>query len=249
MIGYRVPSKMINNSFLCEYFKLFNFIEIKVKNQYDFLSLQKNLNSKSLGRYSIHLPKQMLYNEEELKEAKIILGAIKYCKNLPINLVTHFYGYDEKIISILKDLRIIIPKEISICLENIQSYDTQYMHELEFTINELKNDDINICFDIGHFMYGAKKLGLSQLETLETLKNKPEIYQKVMGIHVHDFNYQTDHIVLSEGEIEERILSEILCILPKVPITIETTVKDAKKDGIMKVNWLKEIMNYGYTAS
>lgn len=245
MIGFRVPSEMISQSFLHEYFKLFDFIEIKVKNKYEFLPLQKKLNSECLGKYSIHLPKRMLYNEEELGEAKMILKLISNCEVFPVNLVTHFCGYDEEAISILKKLRKALPEEVSICIENIQTYNMQYIDELEFAIKSLEKKNISICFDLGHFMYGGEKLGFSQREMLEILKSKQAICHSIKEIHIHDFNCETDHISLSRGQLDQKLLGEILQFLPTVPIIIETNVKDAEEDGIIQVNWLKEIVNYG----
>lgn len=249
MIGFRVPSAMISSSFLHQYFKLFDFIEIKIKNEYDFLSVQKKLNSECLGKCSIHLPKRMLYEEFEHNNAKRILECINNCEVYPVNIVMHFYGYENEIISKLRKLRKEVPKEVSICIENIQTYSTKYIDELEYVIKRLKKDNISICMDLGHLMYGGIKLGYTQIELTRMLKSKRSICQSIKEIHIHDFNVQTDHIILSEGKLDRKSVCEILQFLPIVPIIIETNVREAEKDGLMQVNWVKEILNYGNTEN
>ena len=249
MIGFRVSSAMIGSSFLPQYFNLFDFIEVKVKNKYDFLSVQKKLNSEFLGKCSIHLPKRMLYDEVEFNNAKSILECIDNCEVYPVNVVMHFYGYESGIISKLKKLRKEVPKEVSICIENIQTYSTKYIDELEYVIKKLEKDNISICLDLGHLMYGGTKLGYTQIQLTRMLKSKQSIYRSIKEIHIHDFNIQTDHITLSEGKIDKRSVCEILQFLPIVPIIIETNVRKAEEDGLMQVNWLKEILNYGNTEN
>jgi xylose isomerase-like TIM barrel len=241
MIGFRVPSEMINMEFLHGYFDLFDFIEVKVKNTNKFFSLLQSLNNICLGKYSLHLPKHMLYNEEDFQSSMEILEIINSSKNTSLNLVTHFERYD---IDMLKKMNIItdsIPQKCTLCIENIKTYDINYIDNLEHAINELSQRNIYICFDLGHFMYSGTKLGLSQGEMFEILKRKKLIWQRIKEIHIHDFNIETDHISLSKGIFERDILGKILDFLPIVPIVIETNVKNAKFDGINQVNWLKKI--------
>lgn len=249
MVGFRVPSAMISSSFLSQYFKNFDFIEVKVKNKCAFLSVQKNLSSECLGKYSIHLPKLMLYDEVEFNNAKMILKCINNCEKYPINVVMHFCGYENEAISKLKKLRREIPEEICICLENIQTYDMKYIDELENVIKILEKYNISICMDLGHLMYGGTKLGYSQKELTKMLKNKQLICQNIKEIHIHDFNLQTDHMILSEGKLDKSLVCEILQFLPTAPIIIETNVREAEEDGLAQVNWLKEILNYGNTEN
>jgi len=239
-----VPCTMIDSSFLYQYFKLFDFIEVKVKKQYDFLSLQKELNSDCLGKWSIHLPKRMLYDESEFNTAMQILECINNCKVYPLNVVTHFYGYESEMISKLRKLRKKIPKEVEICLENIQTYNTKYIDELEYVIHRLEKENISICIDLGHLMYGGMKLGYTQIELIKMLKSKRSICKNVKEIHIHDFNLQTDHITLSKGKLDRLMLCELFQFLPIVPIIIETNVRKADEDGLMQVSWVKEILNY-----
>lgn len=249
MIGFRVPSAIINSSFLYQYFNLFDFIEVKVKNKNDFLSVQKKLNHACSGKWSVHLPKRMLYDEVELNNAIEILECINNCKVYPLNAVTHFYGYESGMISELKKLRKKVPREVEICIENIQTYNTKYINELEYVIQSLEKDNISICMDLGHLMYGGIKLGYTQIELTRMLKNKCSICQNIKEIHIHDFNFQTDHITLSKGILDRRLVCEILQSLPVVPIIIETNVKKAEEDGVIQINWVKEILNYENTEN
>lgn len=250
MIGFRVPSEMINIEFLHGYFELFDFIEVKAKNTNNFFSLLQGLNNICLGKYSLHLPKHMLYNEEDFKLSIEIIEIINSSKNISLNLVTHYERYDTDMLKKIKIITDSIHRKCTLCIENIKTYDINYIDNLEDAINELSQRNVYICFDLGHFMYSGTRLGISQGEMFEILKRKKSIWQRIKEIHIHDFNIETDHIPLSKGIFEQDILRKMLDFLPIVPIVIETNVKKAKFDGISQVNWLKKIgVHYDNTAN
>lgn len=243
MIGFRVPSKMITTSFLQEYFNRFDFIEVKVDKSENIELALSILKKEYLGRFSIHLPKYTLYNENEYLLAIKIIEILKYINIHSLNLVTHFYGFNQKMMRRIKMLEEQLPLNSCLNIENVQHTNLKYWVELNLVMRKLNSNNIGICLDIGHLLFSFSLMGVSQKKAIEYIKSKKAIMKKIKEYHIHDFNREKDHLTLNTGNMDMKLISELIRTTEKRIVIIENNVVTPEIDGVNQVRIVEEIIN------
>ena len=243
MIGFRVPSKMITIPFLREYFNRFDFIEVKISKDENLERILRYLKRDCLGRFSIHLPKYTLYNENEYLLTIKIIKLIRKIDLYSLNLVTHFYGFNQKMITRIKMLEEQLPLNSCLSIENVKHTNLIYFEELDNVMKKLSSDNIGICFDIGHFLFSCSLIGISQEKAIEFIKSKKAIMEEIKEYHIHDFNEKQDHLTLVTGNLNMKLINELIRITGKRIVIIETNVVSPETDGINQVRSVEELVN------
>lgn len=234
-----------------EFLNRFDRYEIKVTNNiissgkiYVLLEASKKLAS---GKYSLHLPKDVLFNAQTYAETKKMIKMLQHYESTKkVYLIMHipygnFYEYLEYILSI----SIVLPKNYILLLENEKTDSNNYKYLMQ--IDELcallckqKIANVGICLDIGHLLFGAHKEGITQKSCLAQLKEMSCILSMVKQIHIHDY-LSTDHLQLGEGIMDlENVFKFIVKNGLIVPIIIETTVKQPEYDGINQISIISQ---------
>ena len=202
------------------------------------------------GKYSLHLPKDVLSNLQSYYETNKLLKILQcYKSTKKIHLVTHiptcnFKKYLKYILNISKEL----PENYILLLENEKIDKNNYTYFMQ--INELcallhkqNVENVGICLDIGHLLFGAHLEGIEQDYCLHLLNQMPYILFLIKQIHIHDF-YNIDHLQLGNGIMN--LKSALMFIVKNnlaVPIIIETTVSQPEFDGIKQVSLIRQELN------
>lgn len=241
MIGFRLPRHMIEEKLLKDYFKIFNFVEIKIGNSISDKELDSLIKLLIEGilqaKVSIHLPKNSLYDLKEYETCIKILKKITKYKIERINLVVHFEFYDFTIINRIFYLVSILEEQTILLIENVCKFskNEKYISEMENVLKIVNSPKIGICMDLGHYLFGCFKEGIEQERAIDSLLKHTLLVKKINELHMHDFNQQRDHLTIGTGNMMMRLIFQKITINVSVPIVIETTVKDPKKDGLNQV--------------
>ena len=249
-IGFRLNFDNIESEdilkMLSNYLSIFDRYEIKITNNiisskkiHILLEVSEKL---AYGKYSFHLPKDVLSNLQSFYETKKLIRILKCHNNAErIYLITHipnsnFDEYLKYILNILNDL----PKNYMLLLENerVNKNNFAYLNQ----INELCSlfhkqnfANIGICLDIGHLLSGSHMEEIEQNYCLYQLAKMNYILPIIKQIHIHDY-FKTDHLQLGSGIMDlEGTIKFILKNDLIVPIIIETTVNNPEYDGLRQV--------------
>lgn len=256
-IGYRlsfdyiVPQDIEN--FIKDYLKFFDRFEIKLTEDlvsYGELRFILKVSEKlASGKYSIHIYKDVLYNDKAYENmAELIKVLEKFEPSNKVYLITHIpYGNCSEYLPKVLELASILPKNYVLLLENIDldRNNVDYLKQINnmckmFEANNIEN--VGICFDIGHFLYGCSKENISESMALLMLQENQMLLSKVMQIHLHDYNKQA-HLQLNTGIMNLDSVSEFI-VKNKldVPIIIESRVKSPEDDGIKQIKIMEELL-------
>lgn len=228
-IGYRYKFKNMSEDeikeFLNMYFTYFSCIEIKVTTAFNnsVIDLLKNYKNNAI---SFHLPKLFLEGEDE----KVYDSTIDYLMNCftDSNFVTHFSlkSREERI------------KKYHICLlENEVCFN---LDEYFYSLDRFASDNnIGICLDIGHLMFSANNIGISQEDVIKKITSYKYLINNIHEFHIHDFNDEKDHLQIGQGKLNISLLSELFS-LNDSGIIVESNVNDPKIDGLRQIRLLKE---------
>ena len=231
---------------LTEFLKRFDRYEIKVTDNiissgkiYVLLEVSERLAS---GKYSLHLPKDVLSNAKSYNETKKLIKMLQHYRSTKrVHLVTHipygnFHEYLKYILSISRNL----PNNYILLLENEENDSNNYKYlmqidELCVLLRKQKIANVGICLDIGHLLFGAYKEGITQGCCFVQLTKMSCILSMIKQIHIHDY-FGTDHLQLGKGIMDlERVSKFIVENSLFVPIIIETTVEKPEHDGIRQI--------------
>lgn len=257
-IGYRlrfddIISKDIGD-FIKNYLELFDRFEIKLtEDLVSFGKLEYILKiSEKLARekYSMHIYKDVFYNNDAYgKMLKLIEVLTRYKPSEKVYLITHIpfqtgLEYLSKVFEIVN----VLPDKYVLLLENVEleSNNLDYLKQIYnmCKVLEEKNiQNVGLCLDIGHLLYGCSKENISESEVLNMLQEYKILLSKVMQIHIHDY-LDTDHLQLNTGIMNLKIVSEFIVKNKlNVPIIIESTVKLPEDDGIRQVRIMEELLS------
>ena len=247
MIGFRLPRHMIEKKLLKDYFKIFDFIEIKIGNSISDKELDSLINLLfeciSQEKVSIHLPKNSLYDLKEYETCiKIIKKIVKY-KIKRINLVVHFEFYNFIIINRILYLVSILKDQENLLIENVCKFyeNEKYISEMENVLKTVNSSKLGVCMDFGHYLFGCLKEGIEQERAIDRLLKHTLLVKKINELHMHDFNQQRDHLTIGTGNMMMKLIFEKMPINVSVPIVIESTVKDPNKDGLNQVIMIQKV--------
>ena len=260
-IGYRMN---FDNVFLKDirdtitnYLELFDRYEIKVtKNLISSRKINLLLDvSKQLaaGKYSLHLPKDILTNESSYHELLDLITI--FCiheSSEKIYLITHLpyngsLEYLQKILNISE----ILPNNYVLLLENeqISSDNCEYLKQINslfYILNKQHIFNVGFCLDIGHLLFGFFTEGIAEKNAFLRLQNSPYILSAIKELHIHDY-LNKDHLQLHQGIMNlDSASSFILKNNLIVPIIIESTVKEPKIDGINQINLITQYLQKHY---
>lgn len=231
----------------------FDRYEIKVTSDiiysgkiYQLLKISEKLAS---GRYSLHLPKDVLYNERSYAETKKLIKMLQQYRSMrPVHLVTHIpYGEYLKYLNYILSISEELPKNYILLLENesVDRCNFKYLrqiNELCALIHRKKIANVGICLDVGHLLFGACKEKITQKCCLDELKKMLWIISMVKQIHIHDY-FCEDHLQLGQGIINLEEISEFIVENElRVPIIIETTVRKPECDGMKQVLLMRQTL-------
>ncbi len=253
MIGFRLPREMICETLLQDYFKNFDFLEIKIGDSISDSELEELirllLKDTKFAKFSLHLPKNSLYDLEQYETCIKILKRIAKYKIKQINLVVHFVFYDSTIIKRIVYLVSILKEQETLLIENICQFskNNKYISELEDALKIVDSLNLGFCMDWGHYLFGTSKEGVEQGKAIDILLNHTELIKKIRELHIHDFNQQRDHLTIGTGNMKIDLIFKKLSI--NVPVIIETTVKNPKKDGIDQVMSIQTARSKAYANS
>lgn len=256
-IGYRVKFDYASpediEKFITQYFELFDRYEIKVTNE--LISSGKaelvfKLSEKmAKGKYSIHIMKNVLNSSQEYISMVNLLKILSNVNALnEIYIVTHIQYNPFKVLPRIVEISNMLPKNYILLLENVvlTSNNEKYLEQIDDLCNTLDKKNINnigICLDIGHLLYGCSRENISELSILSKTKKMPNFLSRLKQIHIHDYMEQ-DHLQLRTGLMNLNLISEFIKKNDKiVPIIIESTVKNPNIDGITQVKIMEELLS------
>ena len=222
MIGFRLPREMICETLLQDYFKNFDFLEIKIGDSISDSELEELirllLKDTKFAKFSLHLPKNSLYDLEQYETC-------------------------------IKILKSILKEQETLLIENICQFskNNKYISELEDALKIVDSLNLGFCMDWGHYLFGTSKEGVEQGKAIDILLNHTELIKKIRELHIHDFNQQRDHLTIGTGNMKIDLIFKKLSI--NVPVIIETTVKNPKKDGIDQVMSIQTARSKAYANS
>ena len=256
-MGYRLSFEYILpqdiENFVKNYFKLFDRFEIKLTENivyYGELGYILKVSEKlASGKYSIHIYKDVLYNAEAYNKMVNLIQVLgKFEPSDKVFLVTHIpYGnYSEYFPKVL-EIAGILPNNYVLLLENVdlEKNNVDYLKQIYNMCKALEEnnvENVGLCLDIGHLLYGCSKEKISEPMTLYMLQENQMLLSKVMQIHLHDYNKQ-DHLQLNTGIMNLSAVSEFI-VKNKldVPIIIESRVKSPEDDGIKQIKIMEELL-------
>lgn len=255
-IGYRVKfdseSPEDIEEFITQYFKLFDRYEIKVTNELIFSGkaelVFKLSEKKAKGKYSIHIMKNVLNSSREYISMVNLFKILSNVNALnEVYIVTHVPYNSFKVLPRIVEISNMLPKNYILLLENVvlTSNNEKYLEQIEDLCSTLDKKNINnigICLDIGHLLYGCSRENISESSILSKIKKMPNFLSRLKQIHVHDY-MQQDHLQLGTGLMNLKLISEFIRKNDiTVPIIIESTVKNPDIDGIKQVNIMEELL-------
>lgn len=222
-IGFRIKINALEeNSFIQvmeEYYKRFKTCEIKVKGPIPISTVKwylEKINEISEGKFSVHLPKNMLKDENEEELSKWVFQILKQIEpKKEVMLVTHMpVNFKEKDIAKLEEISKQLPNNCYLLLENIETSDNcKYFKKIDEVMKKLKQKKIKnifICLDIGHLLYSANLEGKKQKIALNMLEANKNVIKNIKEIHIHDFNYKQAHLNLNNGMLELENVAKFL---------------------------------------
>ena len=251
-IGYRMKFDNIEPEDIVKvvtvFLNRFDRYEIKVTNDiissgkiYLILEVSERV---ARGKYSLHLPKDVLYNAQTYAE---IIKMLHNCKSTKkVHLIMHIpYDNSQEFLKYILNISMELPENYILLLENERIDRNNYKYLMQ--IDELcallcrkKITNIGICLDIGHLLFGFYKEGITQECCLAELMRMSYIIYMTKQIHIHDY-FNTDHLQLGKGIMNlESVLKFIVENGLKVPIIIEATVKQPEHDGIKQVSIISQ---------
>lgn len=164
-IGFRIKINAFEeNSFIQvmeEYYKRFKTCEIKVKGPIPISTVKwylEKIDEISEGKFSVHLPKNMLKDENEEELSKWVFQILKQIEpKKEVMLVTHMpVNFKEKDIAKLEEISKQLPNNCYLLLENIETSDNcKYFKKIDEVMKKLKQKKIKIifiCLDIGLYI-------------------------------------------------------------------------------------------------
>ena len=256
-IGYRLSFDYIHpqdtENFIKNYLEFFDRFEIKLTEDlvsYGELRFILKVSEKlASGKYSIHVYKDVLYNAEAYNK---MVNLIKVFENFEpsdkVYLITHIpYGNCSEYLPKVLEIASILPNNYVLLLENVDldRNNVDYLKQIYNMCKVLEANNIEnvgLCLDIGHLLYGCSKEKISEPMTLFMLQENQMLLSKVMQIHLHDYNKQ-DHLQLNTGIMNLSAVSEFI-VKNKldVPIIIESRVKSPENDGIKQIKIMEELL-------
>ncbi|MBR6504525.1 MAG: hypothetical protein IKT41_02215 [Clostridia bacterium] len=255
-IGHRLKFDNINpedlETFILNYIKLYNRYEIKVTKELlssGKVELLLNISEKiAKGKYSLHVFKDVLNNPDSYDMLQELIKVLsKFDTSNEIFLITHIpqkniLSYLSKIFDISK----ILPRNYILLLENIvcENKNEGYLKQINTLCCILKANNINnvaICLDIGHLLFGFNKENISEGKAISLLEEMPYILSKITEIHIHDY-CEKDHMKLKEGTMNlESVSNFIKNNGLNVPIILEVNVNEFSVDGIAQIAIIKKL--------
>lgn len=237
-IGFRLKmSKDVEEQFLKEYLEYyyarFTTCEFKIKEkdiiEKDFVKKLYFYEFITDSEFSIHLPKNILTNSNELKTCYKVFYALKGIElKKEKKLITHIpENIDNVVIENLKIVSIALPNNSVLLLENVEN--NSFTEELE-KINKILQilekfqiKNIFLCLDLGHLLSSASVEGLKQKDIFRKLENNKKVMKNIKEIHIHDFDEEKDHLNLFTGLLDQKAICEFINTNQLiVPIIIET---------------------------
>lgn len=256
-IGFRVKFDNIKSEniakFVIDFLSKFDRYEIKVTNNiissgkiYPLLEISEKFAN---GKYSLHLPKDVLSNAQAYAEIQKLIGILQNHKSTEkVHLITHIpYGDFQRYLGYILNIAMKLPENYILLLENEEFSSNNYNYLMQ--INELCAllckqgiTNVGICLDIGHLLFGFHKEGIKQEACLIQLEKMSSILSMIKEIHIHDY-LNTDHLQLGKGIMDlECVLEFIVKNSLFVPLIIETTVKQPEHDGKEQILKLRSII-------
>lgn len=254
-IGFRLkfddvePEDIVN--IIADFLKKFDRYEIKVTKNIissgKILVLLEASERLASGKYSLHLPKDVLFNTQSYAEIDKLIKMLLYYKSTKkVNLITHIpYSNFQKYLKYLSKISTELPENYILLLENeeMDRNNCKYLMQIDKLCNWLyteKITNVGICLDIGHLLFGFYKEGITQENALKQLKRMSYILSKTKQIHIHDY-CKTDHLQLGNGLMNLESVSKFIVDNGLiVPIIIETTVKKPEIDGIKQISIMNQ---------
>ena len=199
------------------------------------------------GRYSLHLLKNLLSDEQSYAETIQLINVLQdYKTSDMIYLVTHIPSGDlMEYLGKIIDISTKLPENYILLLENEEknSDNQQYLRQINRLCYALQRKNIlnvGICLDIGHLLFDLHNEGISSEIGLALVSKMQYMLSQVKEIHVHDYN-EKSHLQLQKGMMDLGIVSKfIIANSLIVPIIIEATVVRPDEDGVRQVLIMKE---------
>lgn len=236
-----------------EFLNRFDRYEIKVTNNiissgkiYVLLEISERLAS---GKYSLHLPKNVLSNAQAYAETKNLIKMLQHYRSTKIvHLITHIpFGSIHKYLKYIFSISMDLPENYVLLLENEKTDSNNYKYlrqidELCALLCKQEITNVGICLDIGHLLFGAYKEGIIQGHCLEQLTKMSCTLSMIKQIHIHDY-LGRDHLQLGEGIMSlENVSRFIVENGLMVPIIIEATVKQPEYDGVKQISIMAQVL-------
>lgn len=241
--GFRVKmndyleSRELLNNFLQLYFSLFSIMEVKVDS---FLVNNKNFDYLLYCLYdknvSYHISKNYVNypTESDIK----LINALSY--NKEIYLVTHIP--EQLNLECLVKIGNSLNSNVKLLFENPSSFKLQsYLSYLISFYNSLGNlNNMGCCLDFGHLLFNEYKNGSgSYLDELLSKVNSENFFE----LHVHDFNFMTDHQKIGDGIMNLENIKKLIDIyFYNSRIILETNVDNVDlSDGVRQIKRILKV--------
>lgn len=250
-VGFRMKFQPQHDleEFIKNYSELFQRYEIKVTSAFEdeeFVREILDLSYKYLNtEFSLHLPKNILADEDELKMCEVLFRVLKQEEYEGL-LITHMpedisiMGYAQRIKQLSDKVPGHLLLENTVITGNILEYLKNANTFFEYT-NTLQLDNIGFCLDLGHLLFSYQLEGLSQERAISELEQCPFLITNMQEIHMHDFNDSSDHLQLGEGLMDLSVISKFITDNhADCPMVIETNVKNPRIDGLGQVKLLSD---------
>ncbi|MDO5557514.1 MAG: TIM barrel protein [Clostridia bacterium] len=121
---------------------------------------------------------------------------------------------------------------------NVTTENINYLRKFEELLINVKQDNVAVCLDLGHLLYGGLLEGNKNIFT--ELYNRKYLISRIREIHLHDYNIEKDHLIVGEGLLS---LDKVVKFLKEnnvyCPIIIENSVLNIEK-AIEQVNKIRE---------
>jgi hypothetical protein len=259
-IGFRVKLKINSDANIKDltqifqnYYNNFEILELKLnKNLVKYKQLKNIIEiceNECNGEISLHLPSDYIYKKlsfDDYNDLNKTLNSINFNKDA--RLITHLpsnINMDE-LVKYIKKVNCTLPDNTTLLLENPDECGNtveyiKKMNELFYKLLQLENNRTYLCMDFGHLFYSALKQGINFEKIFNILENCSSVIESIREIHMHDFNFDKDHIQLGLGLIElKNILNFIRNKNINVPIIIEVTLNNIFVDGKKQIEIIKQ---------
>lgn len=239
-IGYRIqlPSEQnLCENFIRRYSEYFNIFELKVSDNILCNSVLQNIinctEKYDIADFSFHIFKDAFYNQESYCKTIRFCECLEKVKTVSkYLLITHFISDSNDYFPKLKG------NNYEFVLENveIETDIIEYMIKLkQFAIKY----NIKICLDLGHLLYSSQNCDINILEWL--LKDE-WWFNNIVEFHLHDYNLEKCHLNIGTGLLKTQNIASFLQPFKRIPIIIETKIKDLSLDGVREKKVLERMV-------